>query len=77
MIDHPKHSRLVGQALKYLPPQLEDVVPWQRIINSKGIISARGSAIAVERQAVALRAEGVEVSDGGDGALEGMFHSPP
>ncbi|PYH85632.1 hypothetical protein BO82DRAFT_429135 [Aspergillus uvarum CBS 121591] len=35
-------------------------VPWQRVINSKGMISHRGPGSA-ERQAVVLRAEGVEV----------------
>ncbi|PYH49766.1 MGMT family protein [Aspergillus saccharolyticus JOP 1030-1] len=35
-------------------------VPWQRVINSKGMISHRGPGSA-ERQAEALRAEGVEV----------------
>ncbi|RAH41534.1 MGMT family protein [Aspergillus brunneoviolaceus CBS 621.78] len=35
-------------------------VPWQRVINSKGMISHRGPGSA-ERQAEVLRAEGVEV----------------
>lgn len=40
-------------------------VPWQRIISAKGVISPRGlaagGALSRNRQADALRAEGVEV----------------
>ncbi|GME23377.1 Sulfite reductase protein [Neofusicoccum parvum] len=38
-------------------------VPWQRVINSKGVISPRGPAGA-SRQAAALRREGVHVGRG-------------
>ncbi|CAG8058443.1 unnamed protein product [Penicillium salamii] len=38
-----------------------DNVPWQRVINSKGMISHRGPGSA-QRQAEALQSEGVEVT---------------
>lgn len=51
MLGFPRHSRLVGQSLKMLPPNLayprvgdvenEEFVPWHRVVNSKGIISPR------------------------------------
>jgi methylated-DNA-protein-cysteine methyltransferase-like protein len=52
-------------ALKNLPDNLNlrfngETVPWQRIINSKGLISPRGVDGAT-RQAIALRREGVTV----------------
>ncbi|KAF2745099.1 MGMT family protein [Sporormia fimetaria CBS 119925] len=61
----------LGVCLKHLPSESTDPdkpsstfhggnVPWQRVINSKGVISPRGPGGAA-RQAAALRAEGVEV----------------
>jgi methylated-DNA-protein-cysteine methyltransferase-like protein len=52
-------------ALKYLPDNSNlrfngDTVPWQRVINSKGLISPRGVDGAA-RQAAALEREGVTV----------------
>ncbi|UZJ54371.1 hypothetical protein CBS101457_003691 [Exobasidium rhododendri] len=59
----PSHSRLVGQALKFL--QADDV-PWQRVISSSGAISDRGDGgEGAGRQADRLRQEGVEVSESG------------
>ena len=55
-----------------------DTVPWQRVINSKGVISVRGAGGAA-RQEVALTAEGVEVGRGNlgertvDFAIYGWF----
>ncbi|KAK4056730.1 Alkyltransferase-like protein 1 [Microbotryomycetes sp. JL221] len=39
-------------------------VPWHRVVSSSGVISPRGSNVAVRRQADWLRAEGVEVGEG-------------
>jgi methylated-DNA-protein-cysteine methyltransferase-like protein len=58
LIDRPRNSRQVGQALKYLQ---DDTVPWQRVVNHKGIISPRDEPGAADRQRVQLMAEGVPV----------------
>jgi methylated-DNA-protein-cysteine methyltransferase-like protein len=69
LIDRPRNSRQVGQALKYLQ---DDTVPWQRVVNHKGIISPRDEPGAADRQRVQLLAEGVPVEDGGmDASFEG------
>ncbi|KAL5357609.1 6-O-methylguanine DNA methyltransferase [Aspergillus floccosus] len=66
LLGAPKRPRQVGICLKHLPsPDSENYfhsenVPWQRVINSKGMISHRGPGSA-ERQAEVLREEGVEV----------------
>lgn len=74
LLDFPKRARQVGVCLKHLPrydssdPDMfsfhDENVPWQRVINSKGGISARGDGgLAANRQVVKLRAEGVEVTE--------------
>ncbi|KZW01473.1 MGMT family protein [Exidia glandulosa HHB12029] len=64
----PRHSRHVGQALKFLPPNTN--VPWQRVISSSGTISSRGPGTnGADRQRQALEAEGVEVREGRTGEL--------
>ncbi|GJJ14442.1 hypothetical protein Clacol_008706 [Clathrus columnatus] len=56
----PRHSRHVGQALKFLAP--ESAVPWQRVISSSGQISSRGPETdGAERQRIGLENEGVTV----------------
>ncbi|KAI1911840.1 Alkyltransferase-like protein 1 [Ophidiomyces ophidiicola] len=71
LLGEPQRSRQVGMCLKYLPPESDDEqqqqqlyhngnVPWQRVINSKGMISPRGPGSAA-RQAAALEAEGIVV----------------
>ncbi|KAL7005542.1 Alkyltransferase-like protein 1 [Cystobasidiomycetes sp. EMM_F5] len=77
MAGRPKHSRMVGQILKCLPPQLShpgtnnnpnaQFVPWHRVVNSKGLISPRGSVQAVQRQARLLQDEGITVNTGNFG----------
>ncbi|BFZ55487.1 hypothetical protein PYCC9005_002528 [Savitreella phatthalungensis] len=63
---YPRHARLVGSCLKTIPDGIEEV-PWQRVVNSKGVISPReGGTRATERQAHLLREEGVDVQDAGD-----------
>ncbi|ODM19668.1 hypothetical protein SI65_04653 [Aspergillus cristatus] len=65
-LGEPKRARQVGIALKHLPAEESGEhfhagnVPWQRVINSKGMISHREPGGA-ERQADVLRGEGVEV----------------
>ncbi|KAJ5583204.1 Winged helix-turn-helix transcription repressor DNA-binding [Penicillium sp. DV-2018c] len=67
LLGEPQRPRQVGVCLKSLPSPESgahfnaDTVPWQRVINSKGMISHRGPGSA-ERQAEALAQEGVEVT---------------
>ncbi|TXT13796.1 hypothetical protein VHUM_01163 [Vanrija humicola] len=57
---YPNYSRHVGQALRVLPSGSD--IPWQRVINAKGLISPRGDeGLGVARQKDRLEAEGVEV----------------
>jgi methylated-DNA-protein-cysteine methyltransferase related protein len=51
-------ARQVGYALHAVQPWME--VPWQRVVNSKGLISLRGG-----EQRHLLEAEGVEFGDTG------------
>ncbi|KAL2832552.1 6-O-methylguanine DNA methyltransferase [Aspergillus cavernicola] len=66
LLGEPKRPRQVGICLKHLPAEESGNyfhsgnVPWQRVVNSKGMISHRGPGSA-ERQAEVLREEGVEV----------------
>ncbi|PLB44888.1 MGMT family protein [Aspergillus steynii IBT 23096] len=65
LLGQPQRPRQVGVSLKHLPSDPTQYynssnVPWQRVINSKGMISHREPGSA-ERQAEVLRGEGVEV----------------
>ena len=53
----PRHARQVGYALFALPDG--DDAPWQRVVNSKGEISARAHPYAEEQQRVLLEREGI------------------
>lgn len=69
-----QRPRQVGVCLKHLPddpssPFNHATVPWQRVVNAKGVISPRNHPTAVRTQAELLRDEGVEVSRGGLGEL--------
>ncbi|KIL00153.1 hypothetical protein PAXRUDRAFT_821942 [Paxillus rubicundulus Ve08.2h10] len=65
LIGMPRHSRHVGQALKFLSPDVAPPVPWHRVISAAGTISSRGPGTdGAHRQREALEAEGVEVTDG-------------
>ena len=52
----PRHARQVGYALQALE---DDAVPWQRVVNSKGEISARCHPYAEVQQRELLEREGV------------------
>lgn len=54
----PRYARAVGRALKLLAPERDDV-PWQRVINSAGRISARGEVGRPILQEKLLKHEGV------------------
>ncbi|KAI0291175.1 MGMT family protein [Multifurca ochricompacta] len=65
LIDMPSYSRHVGQALKYLSPEADPPVPWQRVVSSVGKISSRGPGTdGAQRQREALEAENVQVHVG-------------
>ena len=51
-------ARMVGYAMAALPAGSR--VPWQRVINAQGMISARSHGDGDERQRVMLEKEGVE-----------------
>ncbi|KAG9236221.1 6-O-methylguanine DNA methyltransferase [Amylocarpus encephaloides] len=74
LIGTPQRPRQVGVCLKHLPsdsslPHHSANVPWQRVINSKGIISPRGHPSGATNQAQVLRSEGVAVNTGSLGEL--------
>lgn len=54
----PRYARAVGRALKLLPPARKDV-PWQRVINAAGRISARGEVGRPILQEKLLKREGI------------------
>ncbi|PIT90313.1 MAG: cysteine methyltransferase [Candidatus Komeilibacteria bacterium CG10_big_fil_rev_8_21_14_0_10_41_13] len=64
LISSPRAARMVGWALHALD-KLPDL-PWQRVINSKGMISTTCEDHPKSQQAAILRQEGVvvEVRDG-------------
>ncbi|CZT41607.1 related to MGMT family protein [Rhynchosporium secalis] len=74
LIGTPQRPRQVGVCLKHLSPDPTSRfnnanVPWQRVINSKGIISPRGHPSGATHQAQVLRSEGVTVNTGSLGEL--------
>ncbi|RDW62694.1 DNA binding methylated-DNA--cysteine S-methyltransferase [Coleophoma crateriformis] len=74
LVGTPQRPRQVGVCLKHLPDSPTFThhngnVPWQRVINSKGIISPRGHQSGAANQAQVLRAEEVTVSTGSLGEL--------
>lgn len=74
LIGMPSYSRHVGQALKFLSPDVAPPVPWQRVISSAGTISSRGPGTdGAQRQRDVLEAEGVEVQVGRTGEFRVDF----
>jgi len=74
LIEMPRHSRHVGQALKFLSPDVNPPVPWHRVIGSSGTISSRGAGTqGAQRQRDALVAEGVEVNTSRSGEMRVDF----
>ncbi|KAI1381591.1 DNA binding methylated-DNA--cysteine S-methyltransferase [Hypoxylon crocopeplum] len=74
LLGTPQRPRQVGICLKHLPQDTDSYfnhenVPWQRVINAKGIISPRSQPSGARNQAAALRAEGVTVTTGALGEL--------
>jgi hypothetical protein len=48
-----------------LPPDLADVVPWQRVVNAQGRVSTHPEEYGTRRQIERLRAEGIAVTEDG------------
>ncbi|KAK5661345.1 hypothetical protein OQA88_11241 [Cercophora sp. LCS_1] len=74
LIGTPQRPRQVGVCLKHLPSDSaarfnHDNVPWQRVINAKGVVSPRSQPSGSLNQAAALEAEGVTVTTGALGEL--------
>lgn len=59
MVSTPRAAQAVGWALRALPDGHD--VPWQRVINSRGMISIENLRAPKSLQVKLLRAEGVEV----------------
>jgi methylated-DNA-protein-cysteine methyltransferase-like protein len=65
---HPRRARMVGQALANLPPG--ESLPWHRVVNAQGAISARGGRSGSRkgspesRQRHLLEAEGIVFKNG-------------
>ena len=55
----PRAARMVGQVLRGLPST--SAVPWQRVINSRGMISIENLSVPKSIQAERLQKEGIEV----------------
>jgi methylated-DNA-protein-cysteine methyltransferase-like protein len=51
------HARQVGYALHHLPEKSR--VPWHRVVNAKGEVSARSGGDSHELQRLLLEAEGI------------------
>ena len=61
-LGNPRGARAVGWALRALPHGSE--VPWHRVINARGEISAGGRQLEAAHQRQLLMLEGVEFDDG-------------
>ncbi|OCH91232.1 MGMT family protein [Obba rivulosa] len=71
LVGMPHHARHVGQALKFLSPDVNPPVPWHRVLSSSGAISSRGPGTdGAARQAQELEAEGIEVIQTRSGELK-------
>lgn len=55
----PRAGRQVGALLRQLPA--ESPIPWQRVINSEGMISIENLAVPKNEQARRLQEEGIAV----------------
>jgi methylated-DNA-protein-cysteine methyltransferase-like protein len=63
----PRHARQVGYALSALR---DDTLPWQRVINSKGEVSARFEPYWEKLQRKLLEKEGVTFDENGRISLQ-------
>lgn len=67
LIGYPRHARQVGYALAALGHRVNDEndiendVPWHRVINAKGEVSKRAHPDYEDYQRLLLEEEGVEI----------------
>jgi len=61
LITSPKAARVVGWSLHVADNKMD--LPWQRVVNSKGMISTTCLDHPKEQQAMLLRKEGVKVEE--------------
>lgn len=61
---YPAAARAVGTALARLPPHLQSLVPWQRVVSSAGISRQRSPEGALAQRDL-LRSEGIAVQASG------------
>jgi len=66
ILGSPRVARQVGFALANLPDDTD--VPWQRVINARGMVSWRGDMGRASLQEALLKSEGVTI--GADGKLD-------
>jgi methylated-DNA-protein-cysteine methyltransferase related protein len=59
----PGRARLVGRALRELPP--DSAVPWHRVVGAGGRISPRGDGESEREQRLLLADEGVTFAPNG------------
>lgn len=69
-IHSPRWARAVGTALRNLPKKRSKEVPWHRVINASGKISARGDVERPNVQLRRLQKEGVIFDKAGKTSLE-------
>lgn len=70
----PGHARQVGYALHTLPEGSD--VPWHRVINVQGRVSARSSRGSDDLQRFLLEAEGVVFDESGRVSLDRFWWDP-
>lgn len=71
----PRASRAVGYALFNTPDGLE--LPWHRVVNGRGEVSARGGGERPLRQRALLESEGIAFNDDGRIDLRKNCWYPP
>lgn len=59
IIGKPRGARVVGYALSAIPKETLSEIPWQRVINSRGMISFKGDTFRAQLQKKLLEDEGV------------------
>ncbi|MCW7480696.1 MGMT family protein [Leptospira kanakyensis] len=59
LLGNPRAARAVGYALNALKKEMEQKIPWQRVINAQGKISFRGDILRADLQKKILQSEGV------------------
>lgn len=62
ILGKPRAARAVGYALNALK-KTETHIPWQRVINSKGMISFKGDIFRANLQKKLLEEEGIEFDE--------------